>query len=298
MAVQPVEISCSSCGASTLVEPFQRTSRCPYCDSPAVVDRPATPDRPDPVFALGFTIDRQEAVRRLRHWLSQRRWAPASLRRAAAERVQGMYLPAYLYTAVADSSYRAIIGEHYWDTEYDARRKRTRRVRKTEHHLLQGSHGCYLADIVVTASRGIPNRELEAVEPFDLEALRRYTPALVAGWMSEEPSLTRDECLELAREEGRGAVRKLLRRFMPGDTHRDLESSTELRSESLELTLLPVWVFAVRHDPGKPPIRVLLNGQTGAVCGRTPLSWPKILGVAAAAAVVIALTVLVLGALS
>ena len=41
-----IEISCESCGARVVVEPLERTSRCPYCDSPSVVDRPATEDRP------------------------------------------------------------------------------------------------------------------------------------------------------------------------------------------------------------------------------------------------------------
>ena len=297
MAIEPVEISCRSCGALTLVEPLHRTARCPYCDSPAVIDRPASPDRPDPVFALGFVVDRAAATQRLQRWLARRRWAPSSLRTATAEQVRGLYVPAYLYSAVADSAYRATIGEDYWETEYDARKKRTRRVRKTELHSLQGTHSCYVADIVVTASRGIPNPELEAVEPFDLRALRRYGPELVAGWISEEPTMGRDECIGLARTEARGLVRRLLERFMPGDSFRDLESATQLRSESAELTLLPVWVFAVRHRSDRPPVRILVNGQTGAVSGRTPVSWVKVALAAGTATALAGIILLILGVL-
>jgi hypothetical protein len=275
-----LQVSCESCGATVVVEPADRTARCAYCDSPQVVDRPATTDRPDPVFALGFTVDRVGATARLRRWLQKRMWAPSSLKRAAAERVSGVYLPAYLYSATSDTRYAAVIGEDYWTTEI--RNKKVRRVRKTEYRQLEGRHACYLADLLVTASGGIPNDELERIEPYDLRALRRYTPAIVAGWLSEEPSLTREHCLELARQEARTAISHRLARFMPGDSLRDLQHHTELRDESIDLALVPVWVFALRHRDDRPPARLLVNGQTGEVGGTTPVSWVKIAAVVAA----------------
>ncbi len=289
-----LEVSCRSCGASIVVEAVDRTARCAYCDSPQVVDRPATADRPDPLFAIGFAVDRRDATARLRRWLERRRWAPPALRRAAADRVRGVYLPTYLYSAAAHTRYEAVIGEDYYETRTDG--KRTRRVRRTEHRELAGRHACYLSDVLVTASAGVPNDEVERIEPYDLRALRRYAPTLVAGWPAEEPSLSRERCLELAREEARAAVGRAVRRFMPGDSCRDLRVETELRDESIDLTLVPVWVFALRYRDDRPPVRLLVNGQTGEVAGTTPLSWGKI--AAAAAAVLGVLGVLaVVGAL-
>lgn len=279
------EISCASCGAKLVVGPMQRTSRCPYCDSPSVIDRPATADRPDPVFAIGFTVDRKRAEGRVREYLKRRRMGPFGLARAAAEKVEGVYVPAYLYSAIATSRYAARIGEDYWVTETvrDSKgRTRTRRRRKTELRNLQGPHRVYLGDVLVTASRGVSNDELEGAEPYNLEGLKRYTPGLVAGWSAEEPSLTRDECLALARREGTEKVGRLLRAFMPGDSVRGLDHQTGFEEESADLTLLPMWVFAVRFAPEKPPIRLLVNGQTGEVWGNVPISWKKIGLIAAA----------------
>jgi hypothetical protein len=263
---QRIEVSCRSCGAEILFEPLQRTARCPYCDSPSVVDRPETADRPDPVFGLGFAVARDEAGRRMRRWIRARKMAPFGLKDKAAERVKGVYLPTYLYSATAHTDYSASIAEDYKEDE----------ERKTEYRDLQGRHATYVADILVTASRGIPNDEIEGVEPFDLGALVRYTPALVSGWISEEPSRTRDECHELARREATARVDDLLRGFLPGDGVRGLRHEIALEDESVDLTLVPVWVFAIRYDEKKPPIRVLVNGQTGKVFGRVPLSWAKI----------------------
>ena len=94
-----VESACESCGARVVVEPLARTARCPYCDSPAVVDRPATADRPDPAFAIGFPVDRDRAGNLVRSFLRRRKLAPFGLERAAPEKVEGVYVPAYLLAA-------------------------------------------------------------------------------------------------------------------------------------------------------------------------------------------------------
>lgn len=293
---EKIEISCESCGAKVVVGALQRTSRCPYCDSPSVIDRPATTDRPDPVFAVGFAVDRRRAEGLVRAYLRHKKMGPFGLARAAAEKVKGVYLPAYLYSAVAVSSYAARIGEDYWVTETvrDSKGKtRVRRKRKTELRDLRGSHRMYLGDVLVTASRGVSNDELESAEPYNLDELKRYVPGLVAGWSAEEPSLTRDECLALARRESTEKAGRLLREFMPGDSVRGLDHQTAFEGESADLTLLPMWVFAVRYSPEKPPIRLLVNGQTGEVWGRVPTSWKKIGFIAAVVLGLLVLPVLV-----
>jgi len=296
MAVAPLELACESCGAKLVVQATQRTARCPYCDSPSVIDRPVTPDRPDPVFAIGFVIDGNRARELLRAHLRNRRWAPQALRRATAERVEGIYLPVYLYSAVADSRYQASIGENYTTTEFDSKRKTMRRVTKTEFRTLEGGHRCYVDDLVVTASQSIPNNELEAIEPFDLGGLRPFTPATISGWTSEEPSRSRDECLGLARRESHADIERRLHVFMPGDSHTSLRCSIDLTDEAMDLTLVPVWVCALRWRKDKEPIRLLVNGQSGSVAGKIPVSWAKIAMVVAAGLALIGL-VIVIGAL-
>jgi hypothetical protein len=131
--------------------------------------------------------------------------------------------------------------------------------------------------VLVSASSGLPNEELEHIEPFDLRALRRYHDALVAGWITEDPSMTQEQCLEQAREEVSSHLDQRLAAFMPGDSLRELTFRTQLHNEALVVCLVPVWVLALRHDPKEPPLRFLVNGQTGKVYGRVPVSWVKVL---------------------
>src|SRR5262245_3893434 len=201
-----LELQCESCGATMSIGAEYRTGRCPFCDAASVATRAPAPDRPQPTFALGFAIDRDEAARGVTDWIRRRRMAPFGLTRAAAERITGIYLPAYLYSATATSQYHVSIGEKYRRLGLerdDDDGLSLRRQEKTEYFDLAGSHVTYLSDILVTASRSISNHEVEAIEPFDFARLRRYSPALVAGWTSEEPSLAAGECLRLSQSEAR-----------------------------------------------------------------------------------------------
>lgn len=289
--------ACGQCGAGLAFE-GARTETCPYCASPNLIDRPPSFDRPTPLFVLGFAVDAATARQRLDAWLGARSaFVDSALRRARVEDLRGVYLPAYVYSAAAQTSYTAQIGEDYFETEtYDEQDAngetvtREVKVRKTEYCWISGCHATHLTDLVVSASVGISNDQLARVAPFDLRWLRRYTPALIAGWTTEE--FTRDpaECWRLAHAAADADLRRRLRAFMPGDSCPDLQSSTRTEWESLEPMLAPVWVLAIRYRDDKPPMRVIINGQTGTVHGEVPLSgWKIARTIAGLAAVALAL---------
>lgn len=297
-----LSLRCDGCGAQIQVDAGLRTAKCPYCASPAVIERPADPSRPDPAFVLGFVVTKERALEQARAWIRKPWFAPGAFRRAEPSDVRGMYLPAYLYTAMASAEYRAEIGENYIVVETytttDSKGNtvtRTRTRTKTEWRQLSGRWASYVDDIIVSASTGLPNDELERVEPFDLRALHRFTPAVLSGWIAEDPSMAAAQCLSLARGETNDAIARRLTAHMPGDSHRGLDYSWRAEHEDLELMMLPVWVLAVKYAADKPPVRLVVNGQSGKVGGRAPLSWAKIVAVIVVALAVIVLAVLLGG---
>ena len=279
-----LSIACKSCGAELVVASNIRSTVCPYCASPSIVERPPTPNRPVPTFVVGFVRDHEQATNAVKQWITSRHmFVRSDFKRASPELTRGVYLPAYLYSAISDSQYSAEIGENYTETETytttDSNGKpviKTRTVTKTEYRSLQGRHEGYLIDIVVSASRGVANAALEAIEPFDLRAMRRYEDGMIAGWIAEEPSRTVDECMRLSHEEAMQIVQRKLQRFMPGDSHRNLRHRTNLHDEMVHLILLPIWSFALRYAEDQPPLKILVNGQTGRVNGDVPISYGKI----------------------
>jgi hypothetical protein len=279
-----MNLLCRNCGAQLELEPQLRTATCPYCASPSVVEHPPSPERPAVEYVLGLTQPEAEVRARVGRWLQGRSlFAHSGLKRATVQELKGLYVPAYLYSAEAHTRFNASIGENYTVTETyattDGQGKRVTRTRtrtETEWYVLQGERAEYLQDVLVTASRGLSNAELESLEPFELRQLQRYSPALLSGWMAEEASLAPAEGSAQASVECRALVERRVASFLPGDSARNLHFETRLENEALSLVMLPVWVSALRYDPQRPPMRVLVNGQTGEVVGKVPLSPAKI----------------------
>ncbi|HEX5059706.1 MAG TPA: hypothetical protein VFV99_10120 [Kofleriaceae bacterium] len=293
--------ACGHCGASLAFDRV-RTETCPFCASPNFVERPPAAGQPDPQFVVAFVGDAEVARRALDRWLGSRSmFADSALRRGRVEAMRGIYVPAYLYSAVAHTDYTAQIGEHYTESEEythttpDGKTEtRTRTVTRTEYRPLSGYHVGYVTDVVVSASQGLSNDELGRIEPFDFKQMRRFEHALVSGWIVEELAWTADECQHACRTEAVDHVGSKLRRFMPGDSYSDLSWRTNVAWESLDPILVPVWVLALRYRDNKDPLRVVINGQTGRVGGRVPLSWWKVtIGVIVLAAIAAAIAYLI-----
>jgi hypothetical protein len=293
--------ACGHCGASLAFERV-RTETCPYCASPNFVERPPAPGQPDPRFVVTFVGDAEVARRALDRWLGSRTiFADSAIKRARVEDMRGIYVPAYLYSAVAHTDYHAHIGEHYTETEtYTATNQdgktetRTRTVTRTEYRQLAGYHVGYVTDVIVSASHGLSNREMSRVEPFDLKQMRRFDPALVSGWIAEEFAQSADACERTCRTEAIDQVGEKLRRFMPGDSYSDLTWRTSVAWESIDPVLVPVWVLALRYREQKDPLRVVINGQTGKVVGKVPLAvWKVTLGVIVLASIIAAVAYLI-----
>jgi hypothetical protein len=135
-------------------------------------------------------------------------------------------------------------------------------------------------------------QDAKRIQPFRLEALKRYQPYFLAGWLSEEYSLDRENALARCQHEFNRRVQEDVGAFLPGDTHRGLQVSTEFSQIGSDLILLPVYMASYRY--GEKLYRFLLNGQTGQIAGDKPLSWNRIgaaIGGAVAAGVLLVLII-------
>ncbi len=117
---------------------------------------------------------------------------------------------------------------------------------------------------------------------FGSQALKRFAPRYLAGWITEEYSIEREAALETCRREFIAREQRHIAAFLPGDTHADVTSQTQLSRVSSDLILLPIYVLSYRYRDRV--YRFLLNGQTGRAAGDKPLSPVRI-----AAAIVTAL---------
>lgn len=275
---------CQNCGSEVAARPDHRSFTCPFCDSTYVAEfAPEQSGRQRPEFVIGFAVTPEQAHEAFRAWIRANGWfRPSDLKMAQiADRLQGIYLPFWSFSMLADSTWRAMIGEHWYRTETYTEKDekgntvtRTRQVRETEWWPLAGRHHRYHSGYLVSGSRGLSQADALRIQPYQLPALKRYEPYFLAGWLSEEYSVAREAALQVCQEEFLRREHQHVAAFLPGDAHRDLEVQTTFTHANSDLCLLPLYVLSYRYR-GRL-YRFLVNGQTGKVAGDKPLSWRRI----------------------
>lgn len=275
---------CETCGAEVTLDPEQRSYVCPFCESTYVVELPAgETGRQPPEFVIGFAVTPDDLQKRFEAWVSSGWFRPSDLKQAKiVDKLKGVYLPFWSFSMLAQSRWRATIGEYWYRTEtYTTIENgksvtKTRQVQETEWWPLEGKHHEYYSGYLVSGSRGLKQEEAEQIKPFNLPALKRYQPYFLAGWMCEEYSIDREAALQRCQQEFFAWEQNNIGAFLPGDTHRDLKVKTEFSHVNSDLILLPVYLLRYQHQ-GKT-YRFLVNGQTGKVSGQKPYSKEKIVG--------------------
>ncbi len=276
-------LRCDSCGAQITIDPQERSYTCPFCDSTYVVelDTPETGRQP-PEFVIGFAITPDAALEKFHEWLGAGGWfRPSDLKMAQIDqRLRGVYLPFWSFSLLAYSQWSASVGEHWYRTETytvtvnGKTETRTRQVQETEWWQLAGQFHHYYNGYLVSASRGLSQQDADRISPFQLPALKRYSPSFLAGWACEEYQIERDQALETTQRWCRDQQQKNIGGFLPGDTHRSIVANTTFSDINSDLILLPVYVLSYRYRDKL--YRFLLNGQTGKTVGDKPLSYRRI----------------------
>jgi hypothetical protein len=248
---------------------------------------------------VAFSVPLRGAIDRIRIHLERQRWAPPELRRlhVHGHGLRGVLVPFWVYDAVVRSEYRARIGVDWVESKRvrgPDGKSRTERVQHTEWSRIRGTAARQIVDHVVSASVGLPAHEANPLEPFDLGRATAFDPRLLSGFEAELASVTTDDAEQLAIAQLREAEGpRIVHDLLPGDHNRLDAITSEVAIHGRRLVLLPVWIASYRHHD--TVLRLLVNGQTGEVVGRVPVSRTKI-GVAVGLGLALVVFVALLGA--
>jgi ribosomal protein S27E len=277
-----VEVQCTSCGATVTFTPPEVARECDFCGAAIV----AQPKIADPTLApeavLPFRITKPQATDAMKSWISTRWFAPNALKKFAShEGIDGVYLPFWTYDAHTTSHYTGQRGEHYFETETyyetDAQGKsvqRTRQVQKTRWYPASGTVSRWFDDILIPATRSLPENRLSALEPWDLPELKPYDPAFLSGYKAQRYQVELAEGFEQARQVAARVIEGDVRRDIGGDEQRIGNISTHYSGITFKHVLLPVYAGAYRLN--QKVYQVVINGRTGEVQGDRPYSILKI----------------------
>ena len=299
---------CRNCGGNTVYEPSRKRMYCPHCeslDSESIVQEgslaqcgncgaPITPGQYasagrcehcgsylvyneriegiyEPHLILPFKINKDMAVERLNQEFHKKTFLPSSfLSQKSLEKLEGIYVPFWLY------DYQA----HY-DFEGEGTRIRSWRQGDTEYtetsyyHIIRQMEADF-DKVPVDASFVMDDGEMDLMEPYAYQELEAFNPKYMSGFDGEVYNQSAPELEERAQVKVRDASESLMQQSLAGyNSVRPGRKTLNFDRDGVRYALMPVWMYLYQYQ-GKT-WRFSVNGQTGKVIGKTPVSRGKVL---------------------
>ncbi len=278
---------CSNCGARVALGRDIHATVCPFCATPLVTDT-GTSRQIKPGGVLPFVLAEDQARGAMTDWLGRLWFAPGGLQDYARKgrKMDGIYVPYWTFDADTRSSYSGERGTVYYESRRVTRNGKTEtvRVQKVRWRRAAGRVARFFDDVLVLASRSLPKKYTDALEPWDLTALEPYQPEYLAGFSAEGYQIELEDGFTEARAIMDRQIQRDVRFDIGGDRQRIHNVDTSISDVTFKHVLLPVWLAAYKFR-GKT-YRFVVNGQSGRVQGERPWSAWKI-----AAAVILGLMV-------
>lgn len=276
---------CRNCGAREVLAKNEIATTCSFCGTPNIVETDELPGlRPNAV--VPFAVSKEQASSFARKWMRKRVFAPRKFRKGAKpEEIRGMYMPAFTFDAVTDSVYSARLGVYRYRTV--RRNGRTVQERYTKYFNVSGRFDFTFDDILVQASSEKRRDDMKKIQPFDTRRSRAYTQAYLSGFTAEQSDVPGTQCWEEAKDIMRGRLRAQILSGYRYDVVASFDISTRYSDVTYKYILLPVYVG---HSTWRSKLyNFFVNGASGKVAGKAPVSPLKVCGVVLLGAAVVAL---------
>lgn len=260
---------CGNCGAPLTIGQYTSAGRCAHCGSYIVFD-----ERIEGTYApnliLPFKIGKDTAVERLNQEFKKKTFLPSSfLSEKSLEGLQGMYVPFWLYDYRADYDFAGqgtkVRSWRSGDTEY---------IETSYYEVIRKMEADF-DKVPVDASLAMNDGEMDLMEPYTYKELEGFDPKYMSGFFGEVYNQDASELEDRARIKANNASEELMQQSLMGyDTIKPGVRNLKLNRSGVRYALMPVWMYLYQYR-GKT-WRFHVNGQTGKVVGKTPVSKEKV----------------------
>lgn len=284
-------VICKSCGGEMIYDELQISGECPWCGSNQVMEEKGS-DSLAPNGVCPFRIDRETAGSNFQKWLKKKWFCPGKAKKMAKpDAFTGVYMPYWTFDTDTFSSYTARYGIDRTETDKDGNSHTV-----TDWHHCSGTYAEFINDELVRATK--KNDEIfSRIEPYETESNVAYRPEYLSGFASERYSIGIKDAWDIAK----GSIHRKLSNGIEdqikmqhsADSVDSLKFSTDFSAITYKYLLLPIWMSAFSYK--NKIFKFAVNGQTGKVGGKAPVSPLRVCIALLIAAAIIALIVFLAG---
>lgn len=288
-SMNAVQVKCDQCGATVQLDSTKSSTNCPYCGTPLMLEKAQVKRFWQPNYLLPFAIDKKECSTLFSKWLNGKWFLPSKYKNGnvSGEKFQGIYYPYWTYDAHTRTNYEGERGRNRKVRSRNAKGETIKRT-VTDWSHVSGTVSHDFDDILVPASKNLPEDILKEQKSWPLQSLVHYTPEFTAGFSTDVYTVDFTEGVETAKKQMEEAIEEDIHKDIGGDKQRILQKRIFYTDLMFKLILLPLWIGVFNID-GKT-YQFIINGRTGEVHGDYPLDKMKVtlvvLGVIALVALV------------
>ena len=266
-------VSCDNCGAKFVISENDVALECPYCGTSHVrKSADLAGVKPNALYPFLISADRAESLSK--KWAKRRIFAPSKFKKSIeAKNLHGVYEPCFTFDSRTFSSYDGKLGET--KTRTVRTKNGTRTETYVEWHYVSGTISHFFDDVTIAAGKELDQKAYNKISPFDISTIKVYSKDYLAGYSAKHY----DKSLKDAWQESKGIMDERLRKLILEQNGCDvigyLNVSTVHNDVTFKYVLLPLYLLNYRYK--KKNYKVAVNGNTGRVVGKTPVSFWRVL---------------------
>lgn len=278
VTVEQLVYKCGRCGSQSVFTTETPTFICSFCNFEAVNPVAYKTRIIQPSGMVPFKVDKQHSIDIFKTWVGKGWWAPGDLKQFARhDALHGIYLPFWTYDAQTNSEWSGYGGRYYYVTEHytDSQGKRqSRQVQHTEWIYRSGTYDHFFDDILIGGATELSQNEYESIFPYKLEELVNFDAKYLSGWKADVYDVAVNEGYDKAEAMMKDAIYNACANLCRIDTYRNLNVDTSYSNQTYKHILLPLWMCTYAYK--NKTYHFLINGQTGKIHGKKPVSAAKV----------------------
>ncbi len=271
------EYHCENCGAVLVTESNTAATTCGFCHSPMILSDRLSGSYA-PAQAIPFKMDMKKAHEEFKKWCKGGIITPNDFRMLERVKdIQGIYVPFWLYDLNVQAS-----GEAYC-TRVSVSRSGDTQITRTSHYKVYRSVVSDYYKLPADAAEKMPDEYMDMLEPFNYDELKSFNMAYLTGYAAQKYDYTDKDLLPRITERVTKYISSYLRSTITGYNSVVMKSvDANAVQRDAVYTLLPVYLMNYRYKD--KTYTFVMNGQTGKVAGKPPISKPKLVGLFVATA--------------
>lgn len=263
-----IEYRCDNCGGTVMTDQDTTATSCSFCGS-AVVMGDRLVGKEAPVKIIPFTISKQEAQETFTKWCKNGRFIPNSFKfDHRIENITGMYVPYFIYDLHSKVTLNAT------GTKVSTYRKGDYVYTETKFYQVERDFDLFYNKVPADASEKMQDDIMDKVEPFHYTDLKIFKTPYLAGYLAERYNYDAKDLFDRIHTKVYPFANNHLQSSVAGyATLTGKDEVIDIKEKNSMYVLFPIWIVSYDYEDQKHTL--VMNGQTGKIVGKAPLSIGK-----------------------